>query len=197
MPAALAPPALRGAQGEEPAKQNAGGLQDGVQGPRHGVLPGGLAVLARLLRDDVAANLTRDLPSAGTVLMTISRCPSRISGFRWATAGRSAPRMFERLFGRNRDAPRDPACLRRACRFKLVSRTHACGRSLTRVQGQRVRAPPTASNPRRSTRIAAHNAPATGAMITAVPTLFMTGLDRRQYSPKALFILMRKSFRGK
>ena len=153
--------------------------------------------LARLLRDDVAANLTRDLPSAGTVLMTISRCPSRISGFRWATAGRSAPRMFERLFGRNRDAPRDPACLRRACRFKLVSRTHACGRSLTRVQGQRVRAPPTASNPRRSTRIAAHNAPATGAMITAVPTLFMTGLDRRQYSPKALFILMRKSFRGK
>src|SRR5262249_9023840 len=43
MPAAVAPPALLGAQDEEPAKQSARGRLAGVQGPRHGVLPGGLA----------------------------------------------------------------------------------------------------------------------------------------------------------
>ena len=43
MPAALVAPALLGAQDAQPAKQSARGRLAGVQGPRCGVLPGGLA----------------------------------------------------------------------------------------------------------------------------------------------------------
>jgi hypothetical protein len=80
------PRSLLGAQDEQPAKQVAGGHLAGVQGPCHGVLPGGPPALARL-RDDIRQPTRRICPRPWPVSMTTSRRASRNSSFRSATAG--------------------------------------------------------------------------------------------------------------
>src|SRR5262249_61757940 len=103
MPAAVAPPALLGAQDEEPAKQSARGRLAGVQGPRHGVLPGGLAGVGTPAARRHRGNLSRDLPSAVACLDDdFEAC---IAHLKFPLGHRRAIRttnLLERLFGEER-----------------------------------------------------------------------------------------------
>jgi hypothetical protein len=64
MSAALASPALLGAQDEKSAKQDARRRLAGVQGAPAACYQAASPALARLLRDDIAATYGKDLPSA-------------------------------------------------------------------------------------------------------------------------------------
>jgi hypothetical protein len=64
MLAALAPPALLSAQDEEPAKQSARGRLAGFKARATACYQAASPALARLLRDDIAATYSRNLPSA-------------------------------------------------------------------------------------------------------------------------------------
>jgi hypothetical protein len=103
MPAALAAPALPGAQDAKPAKQGARGRLAGVQGARRGLLPGGLAALAHLLRNDIATTFETELPSAVACLDDdFEAC---IAHLRFPLGHRRAIRstnLLERLFGEAR-----------------------------------------------------------------------------------------------
>jgi hypothetical protein len=90
----------------------------------------------RLLRDDIAANLTRDLPAAVDCLD--DDFETRITHPRFPP-GDPHHGCLNGCSARNGGAPRDPACFRRACRFKAdVSRAHACGGSADRWRGSKV-----------------------------------------------------------
>jgi len=64
MLAALAPPALPGAQDEKPAKQSARGSLAGVQGPQYGLLQSALGGPGAPAARRHCSDLARDLPSA-------------------------------------------------------------------------------------------------------------------------------------
>jgi transposase-like protein len=71
------------------------------------VLPGGLAALARLLRDDIAATCGRDLPSAVACLDDdFEACIAHLKFPLGQRRGLRITNLLERLFGEGRRAPR-------------------------------------------------------------------------------------------
>jgi len=133
--------------------------------------------LARLLRDDIAATYSRDLPSAVACLDDdFAACIAHLKfplGHRRAIRTTNLPRAAVRRGAATHQG--HPACLWRARRFEAdVCRTHPCRRALARDQGQRVRAASIEGNPRRDRQgFYSSQCPSSGHNRDGRPNLFI------------------------
>ena len=133
--------------------------------------------LARLLRDDIAATYSRDLPSAVACLDDdFAACIAHLKfplGHRRAIRTTNLPRAAVRRGAATHQG--HPACLWRACRFEAdICRTHPCRRALARDQGQRVRAASIEGNPRRDRQgFYSSQCPSSGHNRDGRPNLFI------------------------